>query len=89
MNQKVLSDWQIKNYLDISGNIGATMSLNELIEKQVNVITTDGRNIVGILKGYDQVQNLILCESHERVFSEQSGVIQQPLGLYIIRGDTM
>ena len=69
--------------------INTIMSLNELVEKQVNVITTDGRNIVGILKGYDQVQNLILNESMERVFSETTGVIQQPLGLYIIRGDTM
>lgn len=65
------------------------MALNELMEKCVNVITTDGRNIVGILKGFDQVQNLILGESHERVFSDTTGVIQQPLGLYIIRGDTM
>ena len=65
------------------------MSLTELLDKVVNIITSDGRNIVGTLKGFDQVQNLILAESHERVYSEDKGVIQQVLGLYIIRGDTM
>jgi len=65
------------------------MALNELREKTVNVITTDGRNIVGTLKGFDQVQNIVLSNSHERIFSDSAGVLQQPLGLYIIRGDTM
>jgi U6 snRNA-associated Sm-like protein LSm8 len=43
----------------------------------------------GHLKGYDQAVNIILERSHERVFSEDSGVEQNPLGLYIIRGDNM
>lgn len=33
--------------------------------------------------------NVILEQSHERVFSEDKGVSQNPLGLYIIRGDNM
>lgn len=63
--------------------------LQDLLDKTVTVITNDGRNIVGVLKGFDQVQNLILNESHERVFSEDKGIEQQVLGLYIIRGDSM
>lgn len=43
----------------------------------------------GTLKGFDQTVNLILDESHERVFSSGSGVEQVMLGLYIIRGDNM
>lgn len=43
----------------------------------------------GLLKGFDQTINLILDESHERVFSSTSGVEQVVLGLYIIRGDNM
>ena len=35
----------------------------------VAVITNDGRNIVGLLRGYDQATNLILDECHERVYS--------------------
>jgi U6 snRNA-associated Sm-like protein LSm8 len=64
-------------------------SLQDLVERVVSIVTCDGRNIVGTLKGYDQVQNLILAESHERVFSEDAGIEQQVLGLYIIRGDNM
>ena len=45
--------------------------------------------VQGTLKGFDQTVNLILDESHERVFSSGSGVEQVILGLYIIRGDNM
>jgi hypothetical protein len=43
----------------------------------------------GTLKGFDQTINIILEQSHERVYSEDRGVIQNTLGLYIIRGDNM
>ena len=43
----------------------------------------------GTLKGFDQTINLILDESHERVYSNTAGVEQVVLGLYIIRGDNM
>jgi len=45
--------------------------------------------IVGELRGYDQLQNLILCNSHERVFSTDAPVELVPLGLYVIRGDNI
>mmetsp|Transcript_11839 Transcript_11839/g.11487 ORF Transcript_11839/g.11487 Transcript_11839/m.11487 type:complete len:95 (+) Transcript_11839:126-410(+) len=65
------------------------MSFQEWIDKTVSVVTSDGRNIVGILKGSDQTCNLILEGSHERIFSEERGVVQSVLGLYIIRGDNI
>mmetsp|Transcript_4010 Transcript_4010/g.4100 ORF Transcript_4010/g.4100 Transcript_4010/m.4100 type:complete len:95 (+) Transcript_4010:298-582(+) len=65
------------------------MALQEWIDKRISVITNDGRNIVGNLKGFDQTINLILEESHERVFCLTVGVEQVPLGLYIIRGDNI
>lgn len=43
----------------------------------------------GSLKGYDQTMNIILEQSHERIFSEDKGVVINTLGLYIIRGDNM
>lgn len=55
----------------------------------ITVITCDGRNLVGNLRGFDQTTNLILDECHERVFSPSAGVEQVVLGLYIIRGDNM
>ncbi|CAL9031827.1 unnamed protein product [Prunus brigantina] len=44
-------------------------SLESLVDQTISVITNDGRNIVGVLKGFDQATNIILDESHERVFS--------------------
>jgi U6 snRNA-associated Sm-like protein LSm8 len=58
-------------------------------QETVGVITCDGRVIVGQLRGYDQLQNLILCNCHERVFSTDAPVELVPLGLYVIRGDNI
>lgn len=43
----------------------------------------------GVLKGFDQRVNVILDKSVERVFSTEQGVQMEPLGLYIIRGDSI
>ncbi|KAM5171416.1 LSM8 homolog, U6 small nuclear RNA associated [Mantella aurantiaca] len=64
-------------------------ALENYINRTVAVITADGRMIVGTLKGFDQTINLILDESHERVFSSSQGVEQVVLGLYIVRGDNV
>lgn len=57
--------------------------------ESVTVITCDGRIILGELVGHDQVQNLILKEAHERVYSTEDSVERVPLGLYVIRGDNV
>lgn len=41
------------------------------------------------MKGFDQTINIILDESHERVYSTTQGVEQVVLGLHIIRGDNV
>ena len=63
-------------------------SLESFVNNIVSVITADGRNFVGTLKGFDQTINVILDESHERVFSV-TGIEQIVLGLHIIRGDNV
>jgi U6 snRNA-associated Sm-like protein LSm8 len=63
--------------------------LDQFVNRVVSVITGDGRNIVGMMKGFDQTINIILEGSHERVYSEQTGVTQIPLGLYVVRGDNV
>lgn len=68
---------------------GRKALLAEYIEKQVTVITNDGRNIVGWLYGFDQVCNLILERSFERVFANEVPVRIVALGLYVIRGDNI
>lgn len=55
----------------------------------VSIVTSDGRHIIGTLRGYDQATNVILDECFERVYREDAGVETIVLGLYMIRGDTM
>ncbi|KYQ91123.1 LSM domain-containing protein [Tieghemostelium lacteum] len=63
------------------------MSLLEpYIKKNVLVLTYDGRNLVGVLRGIDQAVNIILESCHERIYSEE-GIQKFPLGVHIIRGD--
>ncbi|CAF3206572.1 unnamed protein product, partial [Rotaria sp. Silwood2] len=62
--------------------------LNAYINKLVRIVTSDGRIIIGTLHGFDQAINIILDDSHERVFSSTNGVGQILLGLYIVRGDS-
>lgn len=42
-----------------------------------------------MLEGFDQTLNLILSQSHERVFSLDEPVSVVQLGLYVIRGDNV
>jgi len=63
--------------------------LEGMVDKVVQVVTNDGRNIIGLLKGFDQTTNVILDECRERVFSNDAGVEEVQLGLYILRGDNM
>lgn len=64
-------------------------ALESYVNNTVSIITADGRNFVGTLKGFDQTINIILDESHERVFSTTTGIEQVVLGLHIIRGDNI
>uniref|UniRef100_K3WNE4 U6 snRNA-associated Sm-like protein LSm8 n=1 Tax=Globisporangium ultimum (strain ATCC 200006 / CBS 805.95 / DAOM BR144) TaxID=431595 RepID=K3WNE4_GLOUD len=63
--------------------------LQELMNQTISVITNDGRNIIGVLKGYDQCINVVLDDSFERVFSTKEPVEAVELGLYIVRGDNI
>jgi len=45
-------------------------------------------SVKGILRGCDQHTNVVLEKCHERMYTEE-GVSQQPIGVYIIKGDNM
>ncbi|KAI2499558.1 snRNP protein [Fragilaria crotonensis] len=64
-------------------------TLSDWKDKSITVVTCDGRLLVGILVGHDQVQNLILKDAQERIYSEEEDVEIVPLGLYMIRGDNV
>ncbi|CBQ73610.1 related to LSM8-Component of small nuclear ribonucleoprotein complexes involved in RNA processing and splicing [Sporisorium reilianum SRZ2] len=64
-------------------------ALQQYLDQHVLVITQDGRVIVGTLRGSDAVGSIILASSVERIFSADEGVEEVPLGLYILRGDSI
>ncbi|MES1907383.1 MAG: hypothetical protein MHM6MM_000509 [Cercozoa sp. M6MM] len=59
------------------------------VDKRVSVITNDGRNYVGTLKGFDRLTNLVLVSCEERVFSPDADLHVDQLGVQIIRGDNL
>lgn len=71
------------------GGGGHAPSLAGMVDARVHVITNDGRHVVGTLRGFDQVTNVILEGCSERVYSSERGVEEAPLGLYMIRGDNV
>ena len=59
------------------------------VDHQVLLLTQDGRVIVGVLEGYDSNGTIVMSSCVERMFSEDAPVEEVPLGVYIVRGDSM
>mmetsp|Transcript_20767 Transcript_20767/g.26820 ORF Transcript_20767/g.26820 Transcript_20767/m.26820 type:complete len:95 (+) Transcript_20767:126-410(+) len=64
-------------------------TLKEWRNKKLCVLTSDGRTIVGTLLGHDQVQNLILNDAVECLYSADADMEEEPLGLFVVRGDNV
>lgn len=64
-------------------------TLCALTAEQVLMVTQDGRVLVGMLAGCDSGGTVILSSCVERIFSEEAPVEEVPLGVYIVRGDSM
>ncbi|KAF9960129.1 N(alpha)-acetyltransferase 38, NatC auxiliary [Mortierella alpina] len=63
--------------------------LKALVSRPVFVFLTDGRSLVGNFEGYDQQTNVILSQTHERIFSSTEPMQSVPIGVYLIRGETI
>lgn len=64
--------------------------VEKLVDKTVNVITTDGRNFLGTLVSFDQKTNLIISNCVERFYQDQSTPMQEEeLGVFFVRGDNV
>lgn len=68
------------------------MSLRDYTSKRILILTIDGRTLTGDLISHDQVTNLVLGNTHERVIrpvddSQPSEVVRH--GLYVVRGDNV
>ncbi|CAO1605177.1 MAG: hypothetical protein LQ339_004799 [Xanthoria mediterranea] len=68
------------------------MSLQSYVNKKVLVITADGRTLTGNLLSCDQLTNLVLGQTIERVIrpsDDPEPSIEVSHGLYLIRGENV
>jgi U6 snRNA-associated Sm-like protein LSm1 len=77
-----------KDSSDSAAYLPGAASLIEEIDKRIMIILRDGRHLVGRLRSFDQFMNLILEDTCERVLLPGK-FCDVPLGLYIVRGDTI
>ncbi|KAH7907379.1 U6 snRNA-associated Sm-like protein LSm7 [Hygrophoropsis aurantiaca] len=65
----------------------AILDLSKYVNERIRVKFTGGREVTGILKGYDQLLNLVLDEVEEELNEPQLHV--RSLGLVVLRGPTI
>ncbi|KAH7128415.1 hypothetical protein B0J11DRAFT_524876 [Dendryphion nanum] len=62
------------------------LDLSKYMDKQITVKFSGGREIIGTLKGYDQLMNLVLDEVKEAMTDDDGNVQYRKLGLIVARG---
>ncbi|TQW01099.1 LSM domain-containing protein [Cordyceps javanica] len=62
------------------------LDLAKYMDKQITVKFNGGREVVGTLKGYDALMNLVLDDVQETVRDEDGNDSTRPLGLVVARG---
>ncbi|PVI03189.1 Sm-like ribonucleo protein [Periconia macrospinosa] len=68
------------------------MALNGYLNKKVSVLTQDGRSMVGTLLSCDGSMNMVLANAVERIIRPRDEDVpseEVPLGLYVVRGDSV
>ncbi|KAH8084889.1 U6 snRNA-associated Sm-like protein LSm7 [Cristinia sonorae] len=66
----------------------AILDLSKYTNERIRVKFTGGREVTGVLKGFDQLLNLVLDEVEESLQFE-SGTHTRQLGLVVLRGPTI
>ncbi|KAF9221688.1 U6 snRNA-associated Sm-like protein LSm7 [Gyrodon lividus] len=71
----------------------AILDLSKYVNERIRVKFTGGREVTGILKGYDQLLNLVLDEVEEELQVHYGQPEPEPdkrtLGLVVLRGPTI
>ncbi|KAK7182425.1 hypothetical protein DPSP01_013655 [Paraphaeosphaeria sporulosa] len=62
------------------------LDLGKYMDKELTVKFSGGREVIGTLKGYDQLMNLVLDEVKEAVIDEEGNTRYRKLGLIVARG---
>eukprot|EP01100_Stratorugosa_tubuloviscum_P012385 TRINITY_DN5869_c1_g1_i1.p1 TRINITY_DN5869_c1_g1~~TRINITY_DN5869_c1_g1_i1.p1 ORF type:complete len:115 (-),score=47.12 TRINITY_DN5869_c1_g1_i1:171-476(-) len=71
----------------------AILNLDKYIDKKINVKFSGGREVEGVLKGWDTMANMVLddCEEYLRDIDDPSKVTSEKrkLGLVVCRGPAL
>ncbi|KAF2025736.1 U6 snRNA-associated Sm-like protein LSm7 [Setomelanomma holmii] len=62
------------------------LDLSKYMDKQITVKFSGGREVIGTLKGYDQLMNLVLDEVKEALTDDEGNIRYRKLGLIVARG---
>ncbi|KAI9675633.1 MAG: Sm-like protein lsm7 [Caeruleum heppii] len=62
------------------------LDLTKYMDKEINVKFNGGREVVGTLKGYDQLMNLVLDDVKEVLRDDDGNESSRTLGLVVARG---
>ncbi|KAK2747746.1 Sm-like protein lsm7 [Myotisia sp. PD_48] len=62
------------------------LDLTKYMDREVTVKFSGGREVTGVLKGYDQLMNLVLDDVKERMRDENDKMTTRNLGLIVARG---
>jgi len=66
----------------------AILDLSRYTNERIRVKFTGGREVTGVLKGFDQLLNLVLDDVQE-IFQTESEQTTRSLGLVVLRGPTI
>ncbi|KIM58067.1 hypothetical protein SCLCIDRAFT_16839 [Scleroderma citrinum Foug A] len=69
------------------GKREAILDLSKYVNERIRVKFTGGREVTGVLKGYDQLLNLVLDEVEEEMNDPEPH--KRALGLVVLRGPTI
>jgi len=62
------------------------LDLGKYMDKKITVKFTGGREVVGTLKGYDALMNLVLDDVEEVMRDDENNTTTRSLGLVVARG---
>ncbi|GIK04708.1 sm-like protein lsm7 [Aspergillus viridinutans] len=62
------------------------LDLSKYMDKEVKVKFSGGREVSGMLKGYDQLMNLVLDDVKESMRDDEGNETTRSLGLIVARG---
>ncbi|KAF2433653.1 U6 snRNA-associated Sm-like protein LSm7 [Tothia fuscella] len=62
------------------------IDLTRFIDKKLKVKFNGGREVIGTLKGFDQLMNLVLDDVQEVMRDDEGEIQSRPLGLIVARG---